>query len=86
METLVINVPKSKVALVKAVLKELGVTIKDLPKNDLSAYKQKIAKIPVWSDEDLKPIEEARKTSFKQALANMSVWTDEDIKPIEERK
>jgi hypothetical protein len=61
METLIINVPENKSALVKAVLKELGVTIQELPKKNLSAYKQKIAKIPVWADEDIKPIEEARK-------------------------
>jgi len=39
----------------------MGVTIQETQKVYRSAYIQKIAKIPVWTDEDIKPIEEARK-------------------------
>lgn len=65
MEKLIINVPEGKSELVKALLKELGVTIemeKMEPKEmDMEAYKEKILKIGVWSDEDLKSFEEATK-------------------------
>ncbi len=65
MEKLIINVPEGKSTLVKALLKELGVTIemeKMEPKEmDMEAYKEKILKIGVWSDEDLKSFEEATK-------------------------
>ncbi len=59
MEKLIINVPKGKSALVKELLKELGVTIEQ-EKMDMEAYREKILKVGVWTDEDLKPIEEAR--------------------------
>ncbi len=59
MEKLIINVPESKSALVKAVLKELGVTIEQ-EKMDKEAHLKEIADMPVWSDEDLKPMEDAR--------------------------
>ena len=59
MEKLIINVPKGKSALIKELLKELGVTIEQ-EKMDMEAFKEKILQIPVWSDEDVKPIEEAR--------------------------
>lgn len=59
MEKLIINVPKGKSALIKELLKELGVTIQQ-EKVDMEAFKEKILQIPVWSDEDVKPIEEAR--------------------------
>ncbi len=59
MEKLIIYVTKRKSALVKELLKELGVTIEQ-EKMDMEAHRKKIAEMPVWSDEDLKPIEEAR--------------------------
>ncbi len=59
MEKLIINVPEGKSALVKELLKELGVTIEQ-EKMDMEAYREKILKVGVWTDEDLKPIEEAR--------------------------
>ncbi len=59
MEKLIINVPEGKSALIKELLKELGVTIQQ-EKIDMEAFKEKILQIPVWSDEDVKPIEEAR--------------------------
>lgn len=59
MEKLIINVPESKSALIKAVLKELGVTIEQ-EKMDKEAHLKEIANMPIWSDEDLKPMEDAR--------------------------
>ena len=61
MEQLVINVPDKKSALVKQILEELGVTIQQPQKGMSSEYKEKIAKISVWSDEDLKIFDESRK-------------------------
>lgn len=58
MEKLIINVPKRKSELVKALLKELGVTIEQ-EKMDMEAYRKKILEVGVWSDEDLKTMEEA---------------------------
>ena len=59
MEKLIINVPEEKSALVKELLKELGVTIEQ-EKMDMEAYREKLLQVGVWSDEDIKPIEEAR--------------------------
>lgn len=59
MEKLIINVPEEKSQLVKQLLKELGVTIEQ-EKMDIEAYREKLLQVGVWSDEDLKPIEEAR--------------------------
>ncbi|WP_299289400.1 hypothetical protein [uncultured Mucilaginibacter sp.] len=59
MEKLIIYVPERKSALVKELLKELGVTI-EKEKMDMEAHLKEIANMPVWTDEDLKPIEEAR--------------------------
>jgi hypothetical protein len=56
METLIINIPEKKSTLVKQILKGLGVTIQEAGKTNLSAYKQKIAKVSVWTDDDLNPI------------------------------
>jgi hypothetical protein len=61
METLIINIPEKKSTLVKQILKGLGVTIQEAGKTNLSAYKQKIAKVSVWTDDDLKVFEENRK-------------------------
>ncbi len=69
MEKLIINVPQEKSQLVKALLKELGVTIEQ-ENFDKEAYRKKILEVGVWSDEDLKPIEEAMThfNSLKPAL------------------
>lgn len=59
MEKLIINIPEEKSQLVKQLLKELGVIIEQ-EKMDMEAHLKEIANMPVWSDEDVKPIEEAR--------------------------
>lgn len=59
MEKLIIHVPTSKSQLVKQLLKELGVAVEQ-EKIDKEAHLKEIANMPVWSDEDLKPIEKAR--------------------------
>ncbi|MGI4750108.1 MAG: hypothetical protein ACRYFB_05710 [Janthinobacterium lividum] len=59
MEKLIINVPERKSALVKELLKELGVTI-ERDTIDREAHLKKIAEMPVWDEEDLKQMEEAR--------------------------
>jgi hypothetical protein len=64
METLIINIPEKKSTLVKQILKGLGVTIQQANQLNISNYKQKIAKISTWTDEDLKVFEESKK-SFK---------------------
>jgi hypothetical protein len=56
METLTINVPERKSTLVKQMLKEMGVTIQQTTKLNLTDYKQKIAKVSAWTDEDLKEL------------------------------
>ena len=61
METLIINIPEKKSDLVKHILKDLGVTIHQTGKPTLSDYKKKIAKLPAWSEEDIKAIEDAGK-------------------------
>jgi hypothetical protein len=60
METLIINVPKSKSALVKAILKELGVTIQETEKTGRISFKESLANMSVWTDEDIKPIKERK--------------------------
>jgi len=62
METLTINIPDKKSALVKQILKGLGVTIQ-AKQSTTSTYKEKLLKIPVLSDDDLKSFEDA-KNSF----------------------
>jgi hypothetical protein len=57
MEKLVINIPERKSTLVKQILKGLGVIIQQETHSNISAYKQKIAKISTWSDDDLKIFE-----------------------------
>lgn len=52
MQTLIINVPEKKSTMVKQMLKEMGVTIQQTTKLNLTAYKQKIAKVSAWTDED----------------------------------
>ncbi len=60
METLIINIPEKKSTLVKQILKGLGVTIQKAENANFSAYKQKIAKVSTWTEEDLKIFEESR--------------------------
>ncbi len=57
MEKLIINVPEEKSALIKELLKELGVTIEQ-EKMDMEAYRKDLAQVSTWSDEDLKVFEE----------------------------
>ncbi|HZY36144.1 MAG TPA: DUF2281 domain-containing protein [Mucilaginibacter sp.] len=52
METLIINIPEKKSTLVKQMLKDMGVTIQQAGKLNLAAYKQKIAKVSTWTDDD----------------------------------
>jgi hypothetical protein len=61
METLIINIPEKKSTLVKQILKGLGVTIQHAGKTSISGYKQKIAKVSTWTDDDLKVLEESKK-------------------------
>lgn len=61
MEKLVIHVPEAKSALVKALLKELGVAIEWNPM-EKEAYLKKITEMPAWSEEDVTAFEEAIKT------------------------
>ena len=59
MEKLLISVPDKKSALVKQILKGLGVIVQ--PQNEVisSSYREKILKIPTWTEDDLKVIEQA---------------------------
>ena len=59
MEKLTINVPEKKSSLVKQILTGLGVTIQQKSPANITAYKKKLAKISVWSDEDLKFLKES---------------------------
>lgn len=61
MEKLIINVPQEKSALVKELLKELGVTIQQ-EKMDMEAYRKDLAKVSTWSEEDLKVFDENTKS------------------------
>lgn len=61
MEKLIINVPESKSALVKELLKELGVTIQQ-EKMDMEAYRKDLARVSTWTEEDLKVFEENTKS------------------------
>lgn len=57
MEKFIINVPEEKSQLVKALLKELGVTIEQ-EKMDMEAYRKDLAQVSTWNEEDLKVFEE----------------------------
>lgn len=59
MERLIIEVPEQKSNLVKQILTGLGVIIQQDHK-DTSAYKQKLSGVSVWTDEDIKSIEEGK--------------------------
>jgi isopentenyldiphosphate isomerase len=62
MERLVIDVPNKKSALVKQILEELGVTIREKSSGKIvSDYQKKLAQVSVWSEEDVQAIEDAKK-------------------------
>ena len=61
MERLIINIPESKSTLVKQILKGLGVIIQQESKPGSSIYKKKLAKVTIWSDEDVNILEESKK-------------------------
>ena len=59
MEKLTINIPETKSALVKQLLKELGVVFQSASNNEsVSDVREKLANISVWSDKDLEVLEE----------------------------
>ena len=60
MEKLVISVPDKKSALVKQILKGLGVIIQPPSRVNTSTYKEKILKISAWTEDDLKAFEESK--------------------------
>ena len=60
MEKLTINIPDKKSSLVKQILIGPGVTIQQDSSTDTIAYKEKLAKISTWSDDDLKFLEEGK--------------------------
>ncbi len=60
METVTINIPDKKSTLVKNILRGLGVTIQE--KQVSKDYKEKIAKVTIWSDEDLKSFNDAKES------------------------
>lgn len=60
METVTINIPDKKSTLVKKILRGLGVTIQE--KHVTKGYKEKISKVTIWSDEDLKSFDDAKKS------------------------
>ncbi len=68
MERLVINIPDKKSTLVKQVLHGLGVSVDGYTATNNADYKQKLEQVSVWSEEDIKYIEEA-----KQAFANWNI-------------
>ncbi|WP_432713788.1 hypothetical protein [Pedobacter sp.] len=60
MERLIINIPETKSSLVKQILKELGVVIQPEKKANTSDFREKLANVSVWSDDDLKVFEESK--------------------------
>ena len=56
-----INIPDKKSTLVKQILEGLGVTIQQIDKPAPSNYKQRLANVSVWTDDDLKIFEESKK-------------------------
>ena len=62
METLIINIPDKKSTLVKQILKGLGVTIQENNQTKESAYRKKLLKASTWAAEDLKSLEDSRKS------------------------
>ena len=60
METSIINIPEKKSTLVEQILKGLGIVIQSAGRTHISAYKQKLANISVWTDDHLKLFEESK--------------------------
>jgi hypothetical protein len=60
METLIIDVPERKSVLVKQILESLGITVKSTIQSNLGSYKQNLANVSVWTDEDLGVFEEIK--------------------------
>jgi len=60
MEKLTINIPDKKIALVKQVLQGLGINIPGAPAMPRKDYKKKISQVSVWSEEDIKVLEEGK--------------------------
>ena len=67
MEKLTINVPETKSALVKQLLKELGVVFQSPGKKNILEVRSKLANVSVWSDKDLQVFEDS-----KQAFDNLT--------------
>ncbi|NGM66837.1 hypothetical protein [Sphingobacterium sp. SGR-19] len=66
MEKLTINIPETKSALVKQLLKELGVVFQSASKKEsVSDVRAKLANISVWSDKDLEVFEENKQVFDK---------------------
>ena len=61
MEKLIINIPETKIVLVKQILKELGVVIQQDKKADVSGAKEKLAHVSIWGDDDIKVFDETKK-------------------------
>jgi len=62
MEKLVINVPEKKSTLVKQILLGLGVTIQGATVATENHYKEKLAGVSVWSDDEIAVFEETRRS------------------------
>ncbi len=61
MEKLTISIPETKSALVKQLLKELGVVIQPSQNRKIALNtKKKLANIAVWSEDDLRVFEESK--------------------------
>jgi hypothetical protein len=66
MEKLTINIPDDKSILVKQILKGLGVTIQPENHTKPAFYKDKLAKISIWSEDDVNAL-----TETKHAFQNL---------------
>lgn len=65
MEKLTINIPETKSALVKQLLKELGVVFQSANKKEsVSDVRAKLANISVWSDKDMEVFEENKQVFY----------------------
>lgn len=60
MERLIIDIPEKKSKLVKQLLAELGVLIKE-ERAGLSSYQKKLLQVSVWTEEELKIFDETKK-------------------------
>lgn len=61
MEKLTINIPEAKSALVKQLLKELGVVFQSPgKKEDVLDVRSKLANVSVWTDKDLQVFEDSK--------------------------